>query len=182
MQSVMAVPMLVIVTPFAGVTSLPSQIASLSQNSVIESPLITTQADKIRKEQAEKIDAYFESKGAPLAGFGDKFVEEAEKNGLDYRLLPAIAMRESTGGKQACKKAANSVFGYGSCKMSFKSIDDSIRVVAESLGGNNPNTARYYEGKTTEQILRKYNSVIPKYPQEVLKIMDTIGDDPVVFA
>ena len=181
-QSVMALPMLVMVTPFSGVTSLPNQIVTLAQNTVIDSPLITTQADKIRKERAEKIDAYFESKGAPLSGYGEKFVEEAEKNGLDYRLLPAIAMRESTGGKQACKKAANSVFGYGSCKMSFKSIDDSIRVVAESLGGNNPNTDQHYAGKTTEQILRKYNSVIPKYPQQVMKIMDTIGEDPTDIA
>ncbi len=181
-QSVMALPMLVMVTPFSGVTSLPNQIVTLAQNTVIDSPLITTQADKIRKERAEKIDAYFESKGAPLSGYGEKFVEEAEKNGLDYRLLPAIAMRESTGGKQACKKAANSVFGYGSCKMSFKSIDDSIRIVSESLGGNNPNTDQHYAGKTTEQILRKYNSVIPKYPQQVMKIMDTIGEDPTDIA
>jgi hypothetical protein len=178
MQSFVAMPMLVVITPFSGFNALQSQIVTLSQNSVIQSSVITTQEEKIREERAEKIDAYFKEKGAPLAGFGETFVEEAEKNGLDWRLLPAIAMRESTGGKQACKKAANSVFGYGSCKMSFKSIDDSIRIVAESLGGNNPNTARYYEGKTTEQILRKYNSVIPKYPQEVLKIMESIGEDP----
>ena len=178
MQSFVAMPMLVVITPFSGFNALQSQIVTLSQNSVIQSSVITTQEEKIREERAEKIDAYFKEKGAPLTGFGETFVEEAEKNGLDWRLLPAIAMRESTGGKQACKKAANSVFGYGSCKMSFKSIDDSIRIVAESLGGNNPNTARYYEGKTTEQILRKYNSVIPKYPQEVLKIMETIGEDP----
>lgn len=182
MQSVMALPMLVIITPFTGVTSLPNQIVSLAQNSVINSPLITTQEDKIRKERAEQIDAYFESKNAPLAGYGEKFVEEAEKNGLDYRLLPAIAMRESTGGKQACKKASNSVFGYGSCKMSFKSIDDSIRIVSESLGGNNPNTDQHYAGKTTAQILRKYNSVIPKYPEQVMKIMDAIGEDPTDIA
>ena len=105
-----------------------------------------------------------------------KFVLEAEKNDIDWRLLPAIAMRESTGGKQACKKADNSVFGYGSCKISFKSIDDSIEVVAKSLGGNNPNTARHYDGKTTVQILKKYNSVIPSYTKQVVKLMNMIDD------
>ena len=35
----------------------------------------------------------------PLFGMGMKMCKEAEKNELDWRLLPAIAVRESTGGK-----------------------------------------------------------------------------------
>lgn len=130
-----------------------------------------------RKEKAELVDNFFESYEAPLEGHGMKFVLEAEKNDIDWRLLPAIAMRESTGGKHACKKVSNSVFGYGSCKMSFNSIDESIEVVAKSLGGNNPNTASHYDDKTTLQILKKYNSVIPTYSKEVVKIMKNISDD-----
>ena len=73
-----------------------------------------------RKAKAEAIDNYFKTYDMPLVGTGAKMVEEAEKNDLDWRLLPAIAVRESTGGKSACQKATFNAFGWGSCKISFK--------------------------------------------------------------
>ncbi len=178
LQSIIAIPMLAVGIPLTGVSSIidlnniPSQITR-------ENSVIITQEEVVRKEKAELIDSYFARHDAPLEGHGMKFVEEAEKNGLDWRLLPAIAMRESTGGKQACKKVPNSVFGWGSCKISFNSIDESIEIVALNLGGNNPKTDHHYEDKTTLQILRKYNSIIPNYPKEVAKIMKSISDDGV---
>jgi len=168
--------MLAIAVPFTGISAIPS-LATVNNTLTEENSVIITQEEVARKEKADLIDSFFASYDAPLEGHGMKFVLEAEKNGLDWRLLPAIAMRESTGGKHACKKVPNSVFGYGSCKMSFNSIDESIEIVAHSLGGNNPNTARHYEDKTVLQILRKYNSVIPNYPNEVVRIMKKISDD-----
>jgi len=168
--------MLAIAVPLTGIPSIPS-LAAVNSSLTSENSVIITQEEVARKEKAELVDNFFASYDAPLEGHGMKFVVEAEKNDIDWRLLPAIAMRESTGGKHACKKASNSVFGYGSCKMSFDSIDDSIEVVAKSLGGNNPNTARHYDDKTTIQILKKYNSVIPNYAREVVKIMKMIKDD-----
>jgi len=176
LQSFIAIPMLAIVIPTAGLGSLPAATTTLDKNTTIETSVITAQEEVARKDKADAIDAFFASHDAPLEGYGMKFVLEAEKNDLDWRLLPAIAMRESTGGKQACKRVTNSVFGYGSCKISFKSIDESIEVVAASLGGNNPNTAQHYDGKTTIQILKKYNSYIPSYSKQVVKIMKMIDD------
>jgi len=175
LQSIIAIPMVAIALPLAGVSQLPSLTAI--DNLKTENSVIITQEEVARKEKALMIDTYFESHGAPLKGRGLKFVLEAEKNDIDWRLLPAIAMRESTGGIHACKRVPNSVFGYGSCKMGFKSIDESIEIVARSLGGNNPNTARHYSDKTTLQILKKYNSVIPTYSQEIVRIMKAIHDD-----
>jgi hypothetical protein len=186
LQSIVAIPMLAIAMPLSGV-SIPS-LTEASNNSITnENSVIITQEEVVsneqaeleagRKEKAEAIDAYFAKYDAPLAGHGMKFVLEAEKNDIDWRLLPAIAMRESTGGIHACKRVPNSVFGYGSCKMSFNSIDESIEIVASSLGGNNPNTARHYDNKTTLLILKKYNSVIPGYSKQVAKIMKKISDD-----
>jgi len=173
-QSIIAIPMFAIAMPLSGlVATIPSMTAN-SENLTEETSVITTQEDIIRKEIADKIDSYFESKNLPLAGQGQKFVEEAYKNDIDPYLLPAIAMRESTGGKFACKKVPNSVFGWGSCKISFESIEKSIEIVAMNLGGNNPKTSRYYQGKTTEKILRTYNSYIANYPAEVIKIMENI--------
>jgi len=135
------------------------------------------EAEKITNVKAAAVDAYFDKYDMPLEGNGLKMVIEAEKNGLDWRLVAAIAVRESTGGKFACKRAAHNPFGWGSCKIGFKSNDDAIETVARNLGGNNPRTAYHYDNKTTLQILRAYNppSVVPKYGEQVIKIMDTIG-------
>lgn len=168
---------MLIASPLTGLGSINLGILDSNKQATIENSVITTQEEVERKEKADAIDAYFKEHDAPLAGYGMKFVLEAEKNDLDWRLLPAIAMRESTGGKYACKSVKNSVFGYGSCKMSFDSIEKSIEVVAESLGGNNPKTAHHYDNKTVTQILKKYNSVIPGYTKQVVKIMKAIKDD-----
>lgn len=181
LQSVIAIPMLAIAVPLTGLSSVNTPIATLSEEQVLAPSLITTQEELVLEKQGEAIDAFFASYNAPLKGYGKKFAVEAKANDLDWRLLAAISMRESTGGKQACKRVPNSVFGYGSCKLSFKSIDESIEIVSRSIGGNNPKTSHHYEGKTTLEILRKYNSVIPTYPKEVVRIMEKIDQDGVII-
>ena len=123
---------------------------------------------------ATLIDLYFASRGMPLAGYGKEMVEAAETNGIDWRLLPAIAVRESSGGLQAC--GAN-VFGWASCKRTFKTIEEGIQTVARHLGGNATSTATYYRGKITRQILEAYNppSIVPDYARQVEAIMDAIA-------
>jgi len=135
--------------------------------------------EQSRKEKAQAIDSYFEARNMPLRGTGLKMVLEAEKNEIDWRLLPAIAVRESTGGKNACKRATYNSFGWGSCKISFSSNDHAIETVARNLGGNNPNTDHHYADKTTKEILQKYNppSVVPRYAEQVMAIMDVIGSE-----
>ena len=168
---------MLIASPLTGLGTINLGVPDSNKQITAENSVIITQEEVDRKDKADAIDAYFAKNDAPLEGYGMKFVLEAEKNVIDWRLLPAIAMRESTGGKHACKSVKNSVFGYGSCKMSFNSIEESIEVVAESLGGNNPSTARHYDNKTVTQILKKYNSVIPGYSSQVIKIMKAIKDD-----
>lgn len=133
---------------------------------------------ELLKSKAKAVDTYFKSRNMPLEGMGIKMVEEAEKNGLDWRLLAAISVRESTGGKNACIKVKNNAFGWGSCKIGFKSTEEAIATVARNLGGNNPKTAYHYDDKTTLQILRAYNppSIVPRYAEQVISIMDSIGD------
>ncbi len=144
---------------------------------------VLDQKAKNLKAKAEAIDSYFKSRGMPLFGMGMKMVQEAEKNELDWRLLPAIAVRESTGGKFDCKKVENNPFGWGSCKISFDSLDEAIETVARNLGGNNPNTAKHYDDKTTDQILKAYNppSIIPNYVKQVKSIMNAIGEEDITL-
>lgn len=131
------------------------------------------------KARAEAIDAYFKAREMPLEGMGMKMVIEAKKNDIDWRLLPAIAVRESTGGKFACKKSPANAFGWGSCKISFDTKEEAIETVARNLGGNEPKTDHHYAGKNTKQILQKYNppSVVPKYAEQVMSIMNAIGEE-----
>jgi hypothetical protein len=134
---------------------------------------------KTLRYKAEAIDAYFKVRNMPLEGMGMKMVEEAEKNKLDWRLLPAIAVRESTGGKFDCQRVDFNAFGWGSCKIGFKSNEHSIEIVAKNLGGNNPGTARYYANKNTKEILLAYNppSIVKHYSSQVISIMNTIGEE-----
>ncbi len=136
------------------------------------------QAQAALQAKADAIDAYFKAHDMPLAGTGLKMATEAEKNGLDWRLVAAISVRESTGGKHDCIKVANNPFGWGSCKIGFKSNDAAIETIARNLGGNNPKTAMHYDAKTTKQILQAYNppSIVPRYAEQVIAIMDSIGD------
>lgn len=128
---------------------------------------------KEREEKAAKIDAYYARGSMPLEGYGMKMVLESEKHDIDWRLIPAIAVRESTGGKFACK---NNPFGWGSCRIGFKDYNEAIEVVSAHLSGDMPTTSRYYKGKSIRGILEAYNppSVVPTYADEVIAIMEKI--------
>ncbi len=118
----------------------------------------------------ERIDSYYRKNHMPLAGYGKVMVEEADKNGLDFRLIPALSIRESSGGLHACRSVKNSHLGYGSCKIGFTSTEEEIKTVAYKL------TQRPYKGKTTEQLLKTYNppSIVIDYSKEVIAIMNKI--------
>lgn len=133
-------------------------------------------APKAVDTRADRINAYFGTWDLPLASHGEFMVEMADKYNLDWRLIPAIAMRESTGGKFACY---NNPFGWGSCKIKFDNFEEAIETLARNLAGENPRTEMYYKDKTTEEKLHFYNgTVIKTYVREVVKIMDRIENQP----
>ncbi|HAQ02925.1 TPA: hypothetical protein DEP30_02205 [Candidatus Nomurabacteria bacterium] len=182
LQSIVAIPMLAVAMPLSGIQGITDTTPSIANKVEVTDSAITTQEKADFKKKADAIDTFLTSRGSVLAGYGAKFVEEADKNNIDWRLLIAIAGRETTFGRNMCKnpKAQNNPFGWGSCKIGFKSIDESIEKVSASLGGNSEGTAHHYTNKTTLQILRKYNSVIPNYPKEVERIMKMIdASDPI---
>ena len=155
------------------------QKENIKANGLIAFNQVLDQKAKDLKAKADAIDNYFKSRNMPLFGMGMKMVKEAENNDIDWRLLPAISVRESTGGKSDCIKVKNNPFGWGSCKIGFNSIDEAIETVARNLGGNNPNTEKHYADKTVTQILRAYNppSIVLRYAQQVISIMNIIGEE-----
>jgi len=192
-QSLVFLPVMAISLSFSGIHNIGISPNVLVQKVNIEAngslalnQAMNSEADlnaQILKAQAEAIDAYFRAYDMPLEGMGMKMAEEAEKNGLDYRLIPAIAVIESTGGKFACKNTSHSFLGWGSCKISFNSDEQAIEIVAWNLGGNNPNTDQHYAGKGTKAILQKYNPpyVASRYAQKVMRVMDNIGEESIVI-
>lgn len=180
LQSFVAIPLFAITMPLTGVAiTTPMTPESANITGAIVSPLLTQDEQAIRKEQAEAIDEFLTERKSPLAGYGQKFVEEAYKNGIDYRLLVAIAGRETTFGLNMCKniKAPNNAWGWHSCKSGFKSIDEGIEIISKKLGGNG-DIKHYKPEMTTEQILKVYNPerIVPGYYKQVVRIMKVIDD------
>lgn len=171
LHSFVALPLLV--SSITGINPGALEVVNSFGDSSIEEGI---SVDMLSSTEAQKIDTYFKDKNMPLAGYGEVFVREARKNNLDPFLVAAISVRESTGGRHACKSVTHSFLGWGSCKINFESPEKAIEIVSWNLGGNNPKTASYYADKSTKEILKTYNppSIVAEYAYEVMDIMDTM--------
>jgi hypothetical protein len=73
--------------------------------------------------------------GGPLAPFARQMVEISDNYGLDFRLLPAIAMAESGGGRAIPEDSCNA-WGwgiYGDQVIRFESWTEAIKTVAYGI-------------------------------------------------
>ena len=100
------------------------------------------------------VSDFFNKYNSDLAPFAQNVVSSADKYGLDYRLIPAIAMQESNLCKKAPKDSYNCWgFGiYGKNVTKFQSYPEAIDTVTKTL-------ATQYKEKgleTPEQIMAKY--------------------------
>ncbi len=105
------------------------------------------------KKRVAAVKSFFNKYNAPLAANAEDFVRAADLYGIDYRLLPAISMVESTGGKKLFR--AYNPFGWG--RSGYSSFKEAIYDVARGM-------ARYYKAGLTrpESIAYKYNPVTPE--------------------
>jgi hypothetical protein len=141
-----------------GMSSMDSTVLELASTS------------EVIDDRPDRLDAYYKKYKMPLSGYGQKFVEVADSCGIDWRLLPAISVQESTGGKYM---RLNNPFGWASARIGFKDFNEAIEVVGKNLCGLNEKTASYYKNKTTYQKLWSYNGTVNHaYPGQVLAIME----------
>lgn len=108
---------------------------------------------------------------SPLSKLALVFVQAADAHKLDWRLLPAIAMVETSGGKHG---APNNVFGWNSGRTRFKSIEAGILFVAGRF-----TRSPIYAGQTAMGIIQKYNPAKKAYPPKVMRFMLELSADPV---
>lgn len=90
-------------------------------------------------------------KGTPLEPHAHYIVEISDKYGLDYRLIPAIAMKESGGGATV-DLASHNAWGWENGKTYFGSWEEAINTVGKTLKRG------YYDKgyKTPDQIMAIY--------------------------
>lgn len=103
------------------------------------------------------LQKFFAQYKSPLEPHAQLIVELADKYNLDYRLLPAIAMKESTL-CQKIPKDSHNCWGYGiygGKVKRFKNYEEAITTVSKGLG------TRYVELGLVDpqQIMAKYNPV-----------------------
>lgn len=97
--------------------------------------------EKINAERLRKVtlvEKFLGKHKSPLYPFASHIVDEAAKQGIDYRLIPAIAMNEST----LCKAIPHNSFNcwgwgiYGDKVTRFSSYQEAISIISEGLKKN----------------------------------------------
>jgi hypothetical protein len=120
------------------------------------------------KTRAGRLEAFFKAHSCPAPYHVDDYLDAADLNELDYRMLPAVSVRESTCGRHA---RLNNVWGWDSARTGFESIAHGIHYIAYQLA-----FGRQYRGKSIDQKLLVYNPN-PQYVKEVHRLMLEIDGD-----
>lgn len=113
-----------------------------------------------------RVKQFFLDRDCPAHVYADDFIQAADQNDLDWRLLPSLSFIESTGGKEARN---NNMFGWDSCKRRFRSTREGIYTVASLLG-----SSRIYRNKNVDEKLRRYNPR-REYSIAVKRVMRKLG-------
>ena len=103
----------------------------------------------------------------------NEYLGAADFNSLDYRLLPAISVLESTCGVY---QRLNNRWGWDSARRGFSSFRAGLQYIARQLA-----QGRYYRNKSLEEKVHMYNPN-PQYAQLVKKLMLKIDDRGAVLA
>lgn len=154
-----------------GEKEVSAESIEVEKGAVIKSAIESAQLNR-----TEILYKFFKKRNSPMAENSKKFVEVADKYGLDYRLLPAISCLESSCGIRMPYESYNA-WGwgvYGTNVIKFQNFDDGIEQVAKGLyegyvlkGANTPEKiAPIYNPPTHESWLGKvkyYMAEIDKF-------------------
>ena len=132
-----------------------------SANTVADRPLT------IEDKRHERLEVFFQSFGCPAPHHVKEYVGTADSFALDYRLLPAISVLESTCGVH---QRLNNRWGWDSARKGFASFRVGLEYIARQLA-----EGRYYKGKTLEEKVHMYNPK-PEYAVQLKKLMRKIDD------
>lgn len=106
---------------------LQASVADTSVPNNIQGQVISTEITDTRPYIVERF-----LKGTPLAKYSAFMVETADKYEIDYRFIPAIAMKESGGGSAAPMGTFNA-WGFENGRTQFTSWESAIDRVGKTL-------------------------------------------------
>ena len=112
--------------------------------------------------RADALRGFFEALNSPASDLAEDFLLAADHHGLDWRLLPSIAILESGGGRESMN---NNILGWDSCRRYFPSVQAGIHTVADRLANS-----KLYKNKDLDRKLKTY-SPSAMYPGKVKRLM-----------
>jgi hypothetical protein len=118
-----------------------------------------------RDQRIFRLESFFKAYNCPNPLHVEEYLGAADAYEIDYRLLPAISLLESTCGFYGRK---NNRWGWDSNQSGFSSVVAGIHYVARQLAEN-----PYYKGKTLEEKILMYNPD-PHYVSSVRRLMRQI--------
>lgn len=116
--------------------------------------------------RAAKLRKFLSSLHCPVTNMAEDFVQAADDNHLDWRLLPSISVIESGGGKEYRN---NNLFGWNQGLQAFPTLRAGLNTVAFKLGKSS-----LYRNQDIVGKLRLYNPD-ESYPGKVLSVMRRIS-------
>ena len=142
-------------------------VASAYGNTVTENPPAP------RDNRYDRLESFFQSFGCPTPHYVNEYVGAADSYAIDYRLLPAISVLESTCG---IYQRLNNRWGWDSARKGFSSFRSGLQYIARQLS-----EGRFYKDKSLDEKVRMYNPN-PEYARQVRKLMLKIDDRSAVLA
>jgi hypothetical protein len=109
---------------------------------------------------------FFAARHAPAQSLASEFLDAADQNHLDWRLLPSLSFIETEGGKTSRN---NNLFGWNSGRHRFPTARAAIYNTAATLAHG-----KLYRNKDLNGILHTYNPR-PTWIQRVKAVMQSIG-------
>jgi hypothetical protein len=119
----------------------------------------------VNDERHAKLETFFQSFRCPAPHHVEEYVGAADNYAIDYRLLPAISVLESTCG---IYQRANNRWGWASARKGFASFRAGLEYIAHQLADG-----RYYKNKTLEEKVHMYNPR-PQYARQLESLMRQI--------
>jgi hypothetical protein len=119
-----------------------------------------------------RLETFFDLHGCPAPHHTVDYVRAADHYALDYRLLPAISVVESTCG-QYCR--LNNYWGWDSARTGFLSVPSGINYITKQLA-----RGVYYRGVSLDQKLHAYNPGW-RYAASIKKLMREIDQEPAIL-
>jgi hypothetical protein len=119
----------------------------------------------LEDQRHAKLETFFHSFGCPAPYHVKEYLGAADANAIDYRLLPAISVLESTCG---IYQRENNRWGWASARKGFVSFRAGLEYIAHQLA-----EGRYYKNKTLEEKVHMYNPR-PQYARQLGRLMQSI--------